>query len=107
MTLSLKTLGKYKYIILLVFCALVLLLLPTGSGSDKGAQEASDAEARLEYVLSDIAGAGRVRVLYSEEGAAIVCDGADSAQVRLAIVQAVSAYTGLGSDRITVLAMAD
>ena len=42
-------------------------------------------------------------VLCSEEGAAVVCDGASSAKVRLAVVRAVSAYTGLGSDRIAVL----
>ena len=104
MTFSLKTLGKYKYILLLLACAMVLLLLPTGSGN-QGSSEASEGETRLEYVLSDIAGAGRVSVLYSEHGAAVICDGAEDARVRLAIVQAVSAYTGLGSDKITVLTM--
>ena len=38
-------------------------------------------------------------------GAIIVCDGADSAGVRLSIIQAVSAVTGLSSDRVTVLKM--
>lgn len=38
-------------------------------------------------------------------GAIVVCQGADSAAVRLAIVQAVSSVTGLGSDHITVLKM--
>ena len=38
-------------------------------------------------------------------GAIIVCQGADSASVRLAIVQAVSSVTGLGADHITVLKM--
>ena len=38
-------------------------------------------------------------------GAIIVCQGADSAAVRLSIVQAVSSVTGLGSDHITVLKM--
>ena len=38
-------------------------------------------------------------------GAVIVCQGANSAAVRLSIVQAVSSVTGLGSDRITVLKM--
>lgn len=36
------------------------------------------------------------------QGALVVCEGADQAQVRLAMTQAVSALTGLGSDRITV-----
>ena len=105
MTFSLKQLGKYKYILLLLLCAMALLLLPGGGGGNSAS--ASETETRLEYVLSDIDGAGRVRVLCSEEGAAVVCDGAGSAQVRLAIVEAVSAYTGLGSDKITVLTMAE
>ena len=41
----------------------------------------------------------------SYQGAIVVCQGADSAAVRLAIVQAVSSVTGLGSDHITVLKM--
>ena len=39
------------------------------------------------------------------QGAVVVCAGADSAQVRLAIVEAVSSLTGLGSDKITVVKM--
>lgn len=38
-------------------------------------------------------------------GAIIVCDGANSADVRLAITQAVSDFTGLGSDKIAVINM--
>lgn len=38
-------------------------------------------------------------------GAVIVCQGGDSPGVRLAIVDAVSKVTGLGSDRISVLKM--
>ena len=36
------------------------------------------------------------------QGALVVCEGADQAQVRLAMTQAVSALTGLGTDRITI-----
>jgi stage III sporulation protein AG len=38
-------------------------------------------------------------------GAVIVCQGGDSTQVRLAVVEAVSKATGLGADKITVLKM--
>lgn len=38
-------------------------------------------------------------------GAVVLCQGADRASVRLAIVDAVSAATGLGADRISVLKM--
>ena len=39
------------------------------------------------------------------QGAVIVCQGGDRPAVRLAIVEAVAAVTGLTSDRITVLKM--
>ena len=39
------------------------------------------------------------------KGAVIVCQGADSAAVRLAVVDAVKSVTGLSSDCITVLKM--
>jgi stage III sporulation protein AG len=38
-------------------------------------------------------------------GAVIVCQGADEAGVRLAVVEAVSKATGLGADKISVLKM--
>lgn len=39
------------------------------------------------------------------QGAIIVCEGADSASVRLGIIEAVSKVTGLGTGRISVLKM--
>lgn len=36
------------------------------------------------------------------QGALVVCEGGDRADVRLVLTQAVSALTGLGADRITV-----
>lgn len=39
------------------------------------------------------------------KGAVIVCEGADRPSVKLAIVQAVSRLTGLGSDKISVIKM--
>ncbi len=39
------------------------------------------------------------------QGAVVVCQGADSSAVRLAITQAVSKITGLGADAICVLKM--
>jgi stage III sporulation protein AG len=39
------------------------------------------------------------------KGALIVCDGGNLPAVQLRIVESVSALTGLGSDRITVMPM--
>lgn len=47
----------------------------------------------------------RTREPPTYRGAIVVCRGADSAAVRLAVVEAVANVTGLGSDKITVLKM--
>lgn len=39
------------------------------------------------------------------QGALVVCDGAERASVRLAVTQAVSSLTGLGSNKIAVVKM--
>ena len=59
-----------------------------------------------ETVLGNI-GNGQETVLLTQkyptfQGALVVCEGGDSAEIRLLLTQAVSALTGLGADRITV-----
>ena len=60
-------------------------------------------------VLTVNRGSGCQEVVITEEiypvfkGAVVVCDGADSSSVKLNIVQTVSALTGLGSDKISVV----
>lgn len=51
------------------------------------------------------AGLVRTRLPPVYRGAIVVCRGADSASVRLAVVEAVANVTGLGADKITVLKM--
>lgn len=154
---------RYRYVAIVLFAGIVLMLLPSGSAkadepvpSDPKPQntQLNVETERLEAVLCQIKGAGRVEVLLSfaagertvfqmddrtssaegtatqerdtvlitnsdriEEalvtqvlppeylGAVIVCQGADDPSVRLAISDAVSKATGLGSDRISVLKM--
>ena len=154
-------LGKYKYVLLVLFAGVVLMLLPgkqetqpeSIQSSQQPTQEAVSLDKQLEAVLSAIDGAGRVQVLltvesgektlyqYDEQtvageggstkkdtvivtngdrgqsgliqqidppryqGAVVLCQGADSAYVRLCIIEAVSKLTGLGTDRICVLKM--
>ena len=38
-----------------------------------------------------------------DQGAVVVCQGADQPSVRLAVTEAVAALTGLSSDKITVV----
>ena len=54
-------------------------------------------------VLSQIEGVGPTQVLLSEQGAVVVCRGADAPAVRLAVTGAVRCYTGLGADRVLIL----
>ena len=153
---------KYKYAVLILLAGLALMLLPDlSSNTDDGpsptepaSQSHTTEEQKLESILSDIQGAGEVRVMLSlargeetvyqtdtdnssgennssirlesgiinaqdrsesglirqvnppiYQGAVVVCEGGDDPRVRLAIVEAVSDITGLGSDKISVLKM--
>ena len=59
--------------------------------------------ARLSDFLSKMEGVGRAEVLLSSEGAVVLCEGADNSSVRLYVTNAVSVYTGLGSDKIRII----
>ena len=120
-----KTLSRNKYVLLVLALGLLLLLLPRSAGRDTGTAPAAvsaapagvgdpleasgiplDTESeRLKALLEAIRGVGSAEVLLSRSGAAVVCAGAESAAVRLAVTEAVAAYTGLGSDRIAVFQM--
>lgn len=150
---------KYKYVLVVILAGLALLLLPKSGGeADTKGLEADgtlsrtefDLEAmerRLEEVLSEIKGAGEVRVVLSVtggsrqviaqdvkrteregsnsavviskgsgvedtvllqeiypqyQGALVVCSGGDDPVVRLKLMEAVAAITGLGTDKISI-----
>lgn len=109
----LSELWKNSRIPAALLCAgLILLLLPSGRRSaDRDRETAfTDEEKRLASVLSQMDGVGETAVLLAEgpgrndgvTGAVVVCRGAGSAEVRLRVVEAVSAFTGLGSHEIVV-----
>lgn len=151
--------GKYKYAFLILLLGLGLMLWPQSEPEaakivTENPSEEQSLEQMLEKILSQIDGAGQVRVLLTERvgeetlyqtdtqsdstgeriqqsastvitedsqrqesglirrtdapvyrGAVVVCQGADLAQVRLAIVEAVRCVTGLGADEISVVKM--
>lgn len=158
-----EALKERKYLLLLLLAGLVILLLPTGSEKTEAEpaeiveteRSEESLEARLEEILSQIDGAGKVRVLLTmvddgervlardtrstgdpegksesessavtvSEGSgktgevevsyrypvyrgAVVCaEGAGSAAVRLELLEAVKAATGLGSEAIKIVKM--
>lgn len=103
----LERLGRWKYVLLVAAVGLGLLLWPAAGESAYPAQaeSGSSEEARLAALLSAMEGVGRSEVLLSENGAAVVCQGADSGTVRLHITEAMRCYTGLGADKIVIFKM--
>ena len=153
-------LRKNKYVVAVFLVGLILLMIPDQKVTEstpsvtESSHSDSDFSQELEDILSQIQGAGEVRVLLSyssgpetgyqqkEElpsgteggtirreaivitdsdrqqsglvrlelaprylGAIVLCQGADSAAIRLAMVEAVSNATGLSSNCISVLKM--
>ena len=98
-----EKLDKFKYPLVVLVIGVVLMLLPSGSSSAAGASE----KEPMAQLLSSAEGVGESRVLISESGVVVVCQGAENARVRLDIIRAVSSYTGFTSDKITILKMAD
>lgn len=98
--------GQWKYVLLVAAVGLALLLWPSGrSGADVSDGSVTVEEARLEALLSQMEGVGQIRVLLSQTGAAVVCQGADSGSVRFYITETVRCYTGLGADKVVIYKM--
>ena len=97
-------LEKYKYPLLILLIGLLFLLLPSGSAKRS---EPDEPDLRLQELLSCTEGIGETRVLISDSGVVVICRGAENPRVRLDIIRAVGSYTGFGSDKITVLKMAE
>ena len=91
---------KWKLPVLILLAGLVFMLFPTEPKTEEGDFEPQDALAQL---LSETQGVGKARVLISESGVVVACQGAKNASVRLDIIRAVSSYTGFGADKITIL----
>lgn len=151
---------KYRYVLLILLAGVFLMALPEGKEEETTVLPQTVEETQpglqeaLADILSQIAGAGQVRVLLTQsageqtvyqtdetissgentqdirretvlvtdssreetglvrqvnppvyQGAIVLCQGADSASIRLSIVEAVADVTGLSTDKITVLKM--
>lgn len=102
-TKAMDLLDKFKYPLLILVLGVILMLLPTGSAKS----EEAEGDERIQQMLSSVEGVGEAQVIISDNGVVVVCRGAENATVRLDIIRAISAYTGFGSDRITILKLAD
>lgn len=155
-------LKKHRYALIVLLIGIVLMLIPESKGErtkevlreQVELPAVESVEQKLSALLSQVEGAGNVKVLLTEskgqeilyqtdgtytsgtetsdqqlttviltdhdrneiglirqtnppryQGAVILCQGADSPTICLAITEAVSKVTGLGSDSIVVLKM--
>lgn len=85
----------------------VMLTVGTGEITVYQYDESTDNRDTVIVTDADRAESGLVQQVIPATylGAIVVCDGADSAAVRLSVIEAVSKVTGLSTDRITVLKM--
>ena len=108
-------LKEYRYVLLVLALGIVFMLLPQG-GSEKKEEavpqeeeRSQDAYQRDTVILSDSGRnqSGLIKQINPPKylGAIILCQGADSASVKLALMEAVSNATGLTTDRISVMKM--
>ncbi len=92
----------------------IMLTLRAGStlrlAEDSSLSDSTGGQTKQEkQVLTVNRGSGRQEVVVTQQlyptyqGAVVVCEGAGSSSVRLAVVNAVSVLTGLSSDRISVV----
>ena len=100
---TMELLDKFKYPLLILALGIILMLFPSGSAKS----EEAEGDERIQQMLSSVEGVGEAQVIISDNGVVVVCRGAENAAVRLDIIRAISAYTGFGSDRITILKLAD
>ncbi len=117
---ALKGAKRMGWIAVVAVASAILIIL---AGQAEPAGDRTALEARMEAVLSAIRGAGRVRVLVSEDesaqafasadapkaarGVVIVADGADDLRVALELSAAAQALLGVEADKIQVLKMED
>lgn len=98
-------------VVLVIALALILIFL--GSGSRKTeVSESEGIEESLASMCSSIRGVGEcsVMVYYGSdqkgeetvESVIVICDGADSSQVRLTLTEMLSSFFGIGANRIRI-----
>ena len=102
-----ETLAKVenlKFPLLILLAGAILMMIP---GKPAGDATAGEEPPSLQTILSCTQGVGEAKVILSEHGVVVVCEGADDPRVCLEILRAVGANTGFGSDRISILKMAE
>ena len=88
---------------------LLLIFLGTTAES-RGAESVATMEERIAEACTSVAGVGECRVfIYCDEGngekvesVIVICDGAESVEVRYRLTEMLSSFFGIGSNRIRI-----
>ena len=103
---------KDKKNLSLVILALAfgILLIFIGSRDEEQAVSAVGMEERLATACSEVDGVGECEIMiyYSDkdgkvESVIVICDGADSVEVRAELTSMISAFFGIGTNRVRIL----
>ena len=95
----------------MLFIGVLLLIVCAGFDGEK--EETVDEEVRIAEMCSMTEGVGECRVMltYDSEGrvtaVAVLCEGADRAEVRRRITDMLTSLYGIGTNRISVLKISD
>lgn len=98
---------KSVLILLIIAFFLVILCLIPGKSAEE--VKYTDEESRLSAVVAEVYGVGRCEVMinYTDGGdvfgVIILCEGADSVQVRDRLTDLLSSLYGIGANRISIL----
>lgn len=95
-------------LLIVLACCVLLYFLP--AREKETADTSTPLELRLESVVGNIEGAGRVRAMIREDadgiaGVLVVCEGAGDLTVRLRVQTAVCTLLGVENSRISVVEM--
>lgn len=105
---SIQGAGKVQ-VVLTVKSSTEQVVAEDRDSSERITADGSDTENSVKTVLIDSGSSESpvtLKYIYPEfQGALIIAQGADDASVRLALTEAVSSLTDIGSDRITVTKM--
>lgn len=101
--------GKLPLIIAALTLGVALILI--GSVEREAPKEEEGIEERIAAACSEVAGVGECEVLihYSTakseevESVIVICDGGDSVEVRSRLTSMLSAFFGIGANRIRVV----
>jgi len=92
-----------------VALALLIAVYTTFFSSASSSAKFSDEEEKLCAILSEIDGVGKVSVVINSEGenvgVVVVCQGADSLNIRSKIISAVRLATGAAGSNIAIYKM--